>query len=128
MNTFTVVGRLGRDPEIRQLDNGIVATLSVAESNYVKGHEVTNWWRCYAFGKTAEVVEKWMKKGQEVVIDGRLRQREYDKDGFKQTVTEVMINNIQMVGGKPQEKREPSRYDIREERRQEQVNTSDVPF
>jgi len=106
-NNVRLIGNLGDDPKVRKLDNGkTVANFSIATNEIYKNSEgekvsETTWHRLVAWGKPAEVAEKYLKKGSEVAIDGRLTNRSYeDKTGEKHYVTEIVINNILMLDKK----------------------------
>ncbi|MFK7806181.1 MAG: single-stranded DNA-binding protein [Saprospiraceae bacterium] len=103
-NSVKLIGHLGADPEVKRLEGGkIVANLSLATSDSYKnarGEKVTNtqWHRIVAWGKTAEIVEKYTKKGTEIAIHGKLEYRNYeDKDGNTRYITEIRINEILLL-------------------------------
>ena len=107
INKVTLIGNLGGDPEVRHLENGVmVARFSVATNeNYrnAKGEKVTEtqWHNLVAWGKVAEIVEKFLTKGKEVAIEGKLVNRSYnDKEGNKKYVTEIQVNELLMLGVK----------------------------
>lgn len=104
VNRVTLIGRLGRDPEVRRLDNGAaVAKFSLAtDENYKdkEGNKVeqTEWHNIIVWRAQAEFAEKYLKKGMLVYIEGKLTHREYtDKDNQKKYFTEVVSNNIRML-------------------------------
>lgn len=104
MNIVCLVGRVGRDPELRTTQGGgSVATLSVAtnrsEKKGDKWEEVTDWHRCVAFGKTAEAIGRFLQKGSLVSLHGQVRYRSWEKDGEKKTSTEIVIDRIDFLGG-----------------------------
>jgi single-strand DNA-binding protein len=112
VNKAIIVGNVGSDPEIRHFDNGNqVANFSVATSESYKnkdGEKVTNteWHKVAVFGKLAEVVEKWVTKGQQLYIEGKIKTRSWEnKEGVKQFTTEIVVNGfgdkLEMLGGKP---------------------------
>lgn len=106
-NKVQLIGRLGFDPEVKTFNNGQMARLSVATSEKytnAKGEQIENtqWHNVIAWGKTAEIVEKYLRKGQEVAIQGKLETRQYeDKDGQKRYVTQVVCHDFLMLGNKP---------------------------
>lgn len=108
VNRLTLVGNLGKDPEVRYLPNGdAVANFSVATTSSWKDkatgdkHEETEWHRCSAFGRLGEVCGQYLKKGSSVYIEGQLKTRKWqDKDGADRYTTEVRVNSMQMLGGK----------------------------
>ena len=106
-NKVQLIGNLGADPEIKELTDGkILAKLSLATSDTYKkasGEKVTEtqWHNLVAWGKTAEIVGKYLKKGNRVAIEGRLVNRTYeDKKGIKRYVTEIVVNDLLMLGDK----------------------------
>ncbi len=105
-NKVQLIGRLGMDPEVKTFDNGQMARMSIATSDHYrngKGEQVeeTQWHNVVAWGKTAEIAEKYLRKGQEVVINGKLETRQYDdKDGNKRYITQVVCNELLMIGKK----------------------------
>jgi single-strand DNA-binding protein len=107
VNKVTLVGNLGRDAEIRNTNTGTpIANLRLATTDRRKAQDGTwqdhtEWHAVVAFGKTAEVMEKWGKKGKMLYVEGRIQTREYtDKDGNKRWSTEIVANEIRMLGGK----------------------------
>ena len=106
-NKVQLIGNLGKDPEVKQLESGkTLAKLSLATSENYKnadGEKVTDtqWHNLVAWGKTAQIAEKYLKKGNKVAIEGKLINRTYeDKEGVKRYVTEVLVNEILMLGSK----------------------------
>lgn len=107
-NKVQLIGRLGQTPEVKKLDSGkTVANFSLATSDKYKNAkgeliENTEWHNLVAWGKTAEIIEKYVKKGNEIAIEGKLTNRSWeDKDGNKRYTTEVLVNEILLMGGKP---------------------------
>jgi single-strand DNA-binding protein len=106
-NKVQLIGNVGNAPEIRSLESGKkMARLSIATNeNYrtAKGELVkeTQWHNTVAWGKNAELVEKYIIKGSHIAIEGKLVSRNYiDKEGVKKYVTEVQINEILLLGNK----------------------------
>ena len=104
-NRVQLIGNVGNDPEIKNLDGGKkLASLSIATNeSYTndKGERVeqTEWHRVTAWGKTAEIIEKYVTKGKEVAIEGKLSHRSYDdKNGEKRYITEIVVSGIQLFG------------------------------
>jgi len=100
-NHVQLMGRLGQDPEVINLDSGKkLAKFSLATNeNYTnaKGEKVenTHWHRVVVWGKTAEVVENYVTKGREIIVGGKLTNRSYEtKEGNKRYITEVVCNNL----------------------------------
>lgn len=108
-NKVQLIGNLGKDPEVKQLNSGkTVANLSIATSETYKnaeGEKITDtqWHNLVAWGKTAEFAENYLKKGNKVAIDGKLINRTYeDKEGIKRYVTEILVNEFLMLTPKDQ--------------------------
>lgn len=106
-NRVQLIGNLGMDPEVKKLESGkTMAKISLATNDTYKnqkGEKVTDtqWHNLVAWGKTAEIAEKYLKKGSEVAIEGKLTSRSYeDKEGVKKYITEVVVNEILMLGSK----------------------------
>ncbi|MGC8803937.1 MAG: single-stranded DNA-binding protein [Bacteroidales bacterium] len=105
VNKVILIGNVGKDPEVRYIENGVpVCTLPVATSeSYVNkaGERVssTEWHNVVLWRSLAEIAQKYIKKGTQVYIEGRIRTRSYDdKDGNKRYVTEIIANNLQLLG------------------------------
>jgi len=104
-NRVQLIGHVGQEPEVKTFDGGKkVANITIATNDYYindKGEKVENteWHRVTAWGKTAEIIEKYVTKGKEIAIDGKLTHRSYDdKDGTKRYVSEVVANDILLLG------------------------------
>lgn len=105
VNKVIIVGNLGNDPEMRQTQGGdAVATISVATSESWKDKQTgqeqtrTEWHRCVAFKRTAEIIGEYLKKGSKVYIEGQLRTRKWqDNNGQDRYTTEIMVKNLQML-------------------------------
>lgn len=93
----TLIGNLGRDPEIRNTNNGDpYARFSIATNKIVKGEKSTQWWDVTVFDtKKAEVVQAYVTKGSRVFVEGELQTREYQaKDGTTKTAVEVIVGRF----------------------------------
>lgn len=106
-NYVQLIGNLGEDPTITDLDDGKkVATFSLATNEHyknAKGEKVqsTEWHSVVAWGKTAEIIEKYVTKGKEIAVTGKLKTRSYeDKHTIKRWTTEIIANEILLLGGK----------------------------
>jgi single-strand DNA-binding protein len=113
VNKVIIVGNLGRDPEIRYMPSGdALANIAVATSYKTKNRdtgeakEYTEWHRISFFGRLAEIVGQYLKKGSSVYLEGRLQTRKYtDKDGVEKYATDIIAENLQMLGS-PQQRDE----------------------
>ncbi|MTI22820.1 single-stranded DNA-binding protein [Fulvivirga sp. RKSG066] len=106
-NSVQLIGRLGQNPEVKTLENGnTIATFSMATSDHYKnaqGEKVedTQWHNVVAWGRKAELVSQYLKKGSEVAIEGKLVHRSYETNkGEKKYITEINMNEMVMFGGK----------------------------
>ena len=106
-NKVQLIGHVGNDPEIKTFDGGKkLAKLNIATNeNYKneKGEKVedTQWHSLIAWGKTADIIENYVVKGKEIAIEGKLTHRSYeDKTGEKRYVTEVVIDELLLLGSK----------------------------
>lgn len=106
-NKVQLIGNLGNNPEIKTLDGGKkMAKFSIATNESyrsAKGEKIneTQWHNLVAWGKVAEIVEKYLIKGSEIAIEGKLTNRSYnDKDGNKKYFTEIQVNELLMLGEK----------------------------
>lgn len=107
VNKVILVGNLGKDPEVRYLEGGAaVANFSLATTETYKDRtgrrvEQTEWHNIVVWRGLAEIAEKYLKKGMQVYIEGKLRTRSWDdKDGNKRYTTEIVADNMTMLGGR----------------------------
>jgi len=107
INRVILVGNLGQDPELRYSEAGVpVCNLSIATNESRKnkeGNVIENveWHRAVVFNKQAENCAKYLEKGRSVCIEGKISTRSYEVDGEKKFVTEIIVGNIQFLGGAP---------------------------
>lgn len=126
VNRVILIGTLGKDPEIRQGQNGAIANMSLATSeswldkNTGQKTEKTEWHRVVMFGKLAERAQKYLSKGSKVFIEGSLKTRKWqDKSGQDRYTTEITAKDMQMLGGDRQQQKP---------HQQEQSFEEDLPF
>lgn len=108
VNKVIIVGNLGRDPETRYMPSGdAITNIAVATTDTWKDKatgekkEQTEWHRVSAFGKLAEIMAQYLKKGSQVYIEGSLRTRKYtDKEGIERYATEIRADTMQMLGSR----------------------------
>jgi single-strand DNA-binding protein len=111
INKVILVGNLGKDPEVRYLEGGTaVANFPIATSETYKDRTsgekktITEWHNIVVWRGLAEIAEKYLKKGNQIYIEGKLRTRQWqDKDGNNRYTTEIVGDNLQMLGGKRDE-------------------------
>jgi single-strand DNA-binding protein len=115
VNKVILIGRVGKDPEVRTLENSTkVATLSLATSEKYKDKqsgeqkENTEWHNLVFWKALADIVEKYVKKGHQIYIEGKLRTRSWEKDGVKKYTTEIVVENLTMLGSKDQSQNQNS--------------------
>ena len=105
VNKVILVGNLGNDPEVKYTQSGMaITTLSLATSSVRKDkdgnqQEKTEWHRVKLFGKLGEIAGEYLKKGRQVYIEGRIEYGSYEKDGVKHYTTDIVADEMQMLGG-----------------------------
>lgn len=103
-NKVTLIGRTGKAVEIINLENGILAKVSLATSDFFtnsKGDRVeeTQWHNLVAYGKTADIMQKYVEKGQEIAVEGKIVYRSYEgNDGQKRYITEIRVEEVLLLG------------------------------
>ncbi len=119
-NKVQLIGRLGNAVEIKKLDSGkSVGRVSLATNEVYKNQkgervEETTWHNIVAWGRLAEIMEKYTEKGSEIAVEGKITNRSYDdKDGIKRYVTEIVINDLLLMG---------------ERKAKEETAEADLPF
>lgn len=106
VNKVIILGNCGKDPEIRVVGEHKVASFSVATTEKYKDSktdewkENTEWHNIVCWRNTAELADKYIKKGTQLYIEGKLRTRSWEKDGEKRYVTEIVADSIQLLGKK----------------------------
>lgn len=111
VNKVILVGRVGQDPEVKYMPNGgAVANLSIATNEEWKDKNTgekqvrTEWHRLTAYQKLAEIIGEYVKKGAEIYVEGSLKTRKWQaQDGTDRYTTEIIVSEMQMLGGKPSE-------------------------
>ena len=113
MNKHLLIGHIGNDPEMVNLDNGNkIAKFSLATNETYKnkaGEKVseTDWHNIVVFGKQAEIVEKYFKKGSKMLIEGRSKTRSWETEGVKKYATDVIMNSFEFLDSKPTQDSKP---------------------
>ena len=107
LNKVMLIGRLGRDPELRYTPSGLaIANFSIATSEQWKDKdsgekkERTEWHRIVVFGKLGELCGEYLAKGRQTYVEGRLQTRSWEKDGVTRYTTEIVASDIQFLGAK----------------------------
>src|SRR6056297_2302990 len=129
VNKVILVGNVGKDPETRYLEGGtVVSRFPMATSEVYKnraGEKITNteWHNIVVWRGLAEIVEKYVKKGSQLYLEGKIRTRSYDdKDGVKKYITEIVADNMQMLGTK-----QSNTNDSRSEEKQPETDIETAP-
>ena len=139
MNKAILIGNLGRDPEFNNGNNGLSVTkfnMATSERWRDRGtgelQERTEWHRITAFGKLAEICEKYLSRGKKVCVEGRIQTSEYEKDGIKRYSTEIIASNIQFLSTKESRNQEydPPNLGMSNESEQKhlEMEEEEIPF
>ena len=133
MQRLMIIGNLGRDPETRYTQSGkSITTLNVGTSERKtdkEGNHVTEteWFRVVTFGSTADACQKFLRKGSQIYVEGRLKTRTYTKDGQEARITEVLADNVQFLDRKENGGQKPAQRQERDNV-QQQAELDDLPF
>lgn len=135
VNKVILVGNLGNDPDMKYTQGGMaICTLSVATTSVRKDkdgnqQEKTEWHRVKLFGKLGEISGEYLKKGRQVYIEGRLEYGSYEKDGVKQYTTDIIADEMQMIGGSSEDRGNGTpRRNAPQPQRRDPAPVDDVPF
>ena len=139
LNRVTLIGHIGKDPEVRYMPSGeAIANVSLATTEKWKGkdgekQEKTEWHRVSFFGKLAEIVSEYVKKGSLIYVEGRLQTRKWqDKEGNDKYTTEIVADRMQMLGAKDSKPAEPPQDKPRKEMSNDEMRAmfaeDDIPF
>lgn len=138
LNKVMLLGNLGKDPEIKRLESGVVkASFSLATSETYKnkaGEKITTtqWHNLVVWRGLAEIAEKYLIKGSQILAEGKITYREYeDKEGVKKRFTEIIVDNFTMVGNKKHhddEEAPPERRGAPEQPDLKDMPEDDLPF
>jgi single-strand DNA-binding protein len=133
VNKVILVGHVGRDPEMKSLPSGTnLATFSLAttdrRSKDENGNPRTEWHNIVAWGKLAEIVDRYVTKGKQLYIEGSIRTRTYEQDGQKKYFTEVHAQNMEMLGSRQGDGRGGPRDDFEGVAQGFPDDNDDVPF
>ncbi len=114
VNAVTLLGNVGREPEVKATNSGTtVAKFSLATTESRKNGEGqwiddTTWHSVVAFGRTAEVVRDYVHKGDRLYVEGRISYRHWEKDGQKHISTEILVDDVVLLGGRKPEREQPA--------------------
>lgn len=128
-NRVFLLGHVGKDPETKHFDNGQITNFSMATTERgfttkagVKVEDRTSWHNISVRGGLAKVAEQYVKKGDQLYVEGKIITRSYDKDGEKRYATEIQVDNLEMIGKKGESGDTPRNID------NAQPKIDDVPF
>ena len=116
LNKAMIIGNCGKDAEVRMVGENKVATFSVATAEKYKDSksgewkENTEWHNIVCWRHTAELAEKYIRKGTQLYIEGKIRTRSWEKDGEKRYVTEIVADSIQLLGKKEESAPTPATH------------------
>lgn len=114
MNKAILMGRLTKDPEVRYTNGGkTIGSFSIAVDRRFKseGQPEADFFTCVTFGKQAEFVEKYLKKGTKILLSGQIQNNNYEKDGVKHYNTQIVVDEIEFAESKRSQSEEPSSKD-----------------
>jgi len=135
INKVILIGNLGKDPEIRSLDNGVkVASFSLATTESFKNKEgqkidQTEWHNIVMWRGLAEIAEKFLKKGSQIYLEGKIRTRSWDdKSGSKRYKTEIYADSFTMLGVKDVQSNETKKEYTKQQELNQSPECDDLPF
>lgn len=113
LNQINLIGRVGHTPEIKITSQTTICNFTLAVDDRIKVNDQwtdqTEWFRCTAFGKTADVMTKYVKKGSLIFVSGKMKSRKYTaKDGTEKTAWEVTVNTLQLLDPKSEGEEQPT--------------------
>lgn len=101
VNRVTLIGRVGQDPNVRAVQGGTkVANFTLATTEKFKDKEETEWHNVTVWNNQAEVVEKYVQKGTQLYVEGRIKTEKYTKDGQERSIVKIVATTIQLLGKK----------------------------
>lgn len=101
LNKVLLIGNCGQAPQIRTVGENKVANFTLATTEKYKDREETEWHNVAVWGRLAEVVEKYVDKGTQLYVEGRIKTEKYTKDGQDKFITRIMASSLQLLGRKP---------------------------
>jgi single-strand DNA-binding protein len=126
---ITVVGNLGRDPELREAGSSTVCSFSIAHNRKAKGDEFTDWYNVDAWGKLGELCEKYLAKGRTAVVTGTLAQRAYEtKDGEERVSLDIRATDVHFIGSAGESSGSRGGNDASEGGTKAVEDDDDIPF
>lgn len=131
LNQVFLIGRLTRDPEIKYTSSTQICRFNIANNVYSKQGDRTSFIDCVAFGKTAEIIEKYTAKGKQIAITGKLQQNTWEtQDGQKRSKIEVIVENVQLLSSRDEQKQTTKIYDAEIDNDKYEIlpDDEDVPY
>ncbi len=135
VNKVILVATVGKEPEIKYMPSGgAVCNLSAATNESWKDKQTgekkerTEWHRLTFYNRLAEIVGEYIHKGSQIYIEGSLRTRDYEKEGQKHYVTEIIVGNMQMLGGKQESQKEKAPIASESSETSGDFQDDDIPF
>lgn len=128
VNKIHLIGAVGKDPELRYTPAGVaIASFSLATNRKTKDKQnVVQWHTLVAFGKTAELVQEYVKKGSKLYVEGELQYNTYEKDGIKRTVAKIHVLDMSFLSASSKESNNAGDY--QEQKISNQFLEDDIPF
>lgn len=122
-NQVSIIGRITKDLEVRRTTNGgAVLNYTIAVNNKYNDKDETYFIRCVSFNKTAELLAQYCGKGSKLLVSGSLKTREYEKDGVKREITEVVVDTIQFLDVKEIRTEPAEQKELIPSKRSEELN------
>ena len=134
VNKVILVGNVGQNPESKYMPNGdAVVNFSIATSESWKDkngqrQERTEWNRCVAFRKLAEIIAEYVKKGSKLYVEGKLQTRSWDQDGQKRYATEIVVSDMQMLDSRGNDSQQPAHKASQALADNSNYDTDSIPF
>lgn len=137
VNKVILLGRIGKDPDTRYMTSGeAVTNITLATSETWKDksgekQESTTWHNLVFYKKLAEIAGEYLKKGSQIYVEGRIQNRKYqDKEGKDRYVTEIIVNEMKMLGGKPEEEKKERQEKPKDKQQGNSFDNfyDDIPF
>ncbi len=140
INRVILIGNLGKDPDIMTFDNGVKkASFSLATTESYKNKEgnrvdQTEWHNIVLWRGLADIAERFLNKGSQIYLEGKIRTRSYEVDGIKKYITEIYVDNLTMLGGRRDSSEVPAEIQAQEpkpaknEEADIETPTDDLPF
>jgi len=133
MNKVFLLGNLGQDPIMKKTDKITITSFSIATTERYKDKQgekktITEWHNVVTFGKLAEIVEKYVKKGDKLLIEGKIKTDEFEKDGIKRYSTKIIGKEMQMLGSKNKTNVNNENETIKQPQGDDNQEDGDLPF